>query len=153
MASHEFEKTSDKGKKQQQRQERHQSKLILMINNWVFNRDNQNRKNIKCTLADINVEIKLSSTTFARKNETVEDENDFRFDGHGARFPLNSLVHLLNSPGLISYLEQVLKLHEEDCGPIAKDLDDEEEEPDEAASEGTSEETEEISRKRKSTKK
>ena len=79
--------------------------LLLIINNWNFVRDNQNDSKVKkCSPADFQVQLKLSSTAF--RNVTNPD-CEFPFDKQAANFPYDSFLQLYKSNELRKFIREV----------------------------------------------
>lgn len=110
MSEHNY--VDAKGKK-------HQSCLVLSINNWRFNRNLNNLKAVKvpaCQLENWVVEIKLSSTAFSGGNsvKAVKANNGYLlyFDTNGLHMGYDSFMGLIKKPEFLKFLEKVRQTYE-----------------------------------------
>ena len=115
--------------------------LLLIINNWNFVRDTQLQAMVKkCTPADFQVQLKLTSTAF--RNASNPD-CEFPFDKQAANFPYESFLQLHQSSGLKRFIRELRETYEDVEGvSLEGDEEEEEEEEEEANKEG-----EELGRK------
>ena len=99
--------------------------LLLIINNWNFVRDTQLQAMVKkCTPADFQVQLKLTSTAF--RNASNPD-CEFPFDKQAANFPYESFLQLHQSSGLKRFVRELKETYE-DVEGISLEGDEEEEE-------------------------
>ena len=102
--------------------------LLLIINNWNFVRDTQLQAMVKkCTPADFQVQLKLTSTAF--RNASNPD-CEFPFDKQAANFPYESFLQLHQSSGLKRFVRELKETYE-DVEGISLEGDEEEEEEEE----------------------
>ena len=102
--------------------------LLLIINNWNFVRDTQLQAMVKkCTPADFQVQLKLTSTAF--RNASNPD-CEFPFDKQAANFPYKSFLQLHQSSGLKRFIRELKETYE-DVEGISLEGDEEEEEEEE----------------------
>jgi hypothetical protein len=102
--------------------------LLLIINNWNFVRDTQLQAMVKkCTPADFQVQLKLTSTAF--RNASNPD-CEFPFDKQAANFPYESFLQLHQSSGLKRFIRELKETYE-DVEGISLEGDEEEEEEEE----------------------
>ena len=98
--------------------------LLLIINNWNFVRDTQLQAMVKkCTPADFQVQLKLTSTAF--RNASNPD-CEFPFDKQAANFPYESFLQLHQSSGLKRFVRELKETYE-DVEGISLEGDEEEE--------------------------
>jgi hypothetical protein len=98
--------------------------LLLIINNWNFVRDTQLQAMVKkCTPADFQVQLKLTSTAF--RNASNPD-CEFPFDKQAANFPYESFLQLHQSSGLKRFIRELKETYE-DVEGISLEGDEEEE--------------------------
>ena len=106
--------------------------LLLIINNWNFVRDTQLQAMVKkCTPADFQVQLKLTSTAF--RNASNPD-CEFPFDKQAANFPYESFLQLHQSSGLKRFVRELKETYE-DVEGISLEGDEEEEEEEEEGEE------------------
>ena len=106
--------------------------LLLIINNWNFVRDTQLQAMVKkCTPADFQVQLKLTSTAF--RNASNPD-CEFPFDKQAANFPYESFLQLHQSSGLKRFIRELKETYE-DVEGISLEGDEEEEEEEEEGEE------------------
>ena len=99
--------------------------LLLIINNWNFVRDNQNDSKVKkCSPADFQVQLKLSSTAF---RNVSNPDCEFPFDKQAANFPYDSFLQLYKSNELRKFIREVRETYLAFEGPLP-DADEEEDE-------------------------
>ena len=85
--------------------------LLLIINNWNFVRDTQLQAMVKkCTPADFQVQLKLTSTAF--RNASNPD-CEFPFDKQAANFPYESFLQLYQSSGLKRFIRELRETYED----------------------------------------
>ena len=102
--------------------------LLLIINNWNFVRDTQLQAMVKkCTPADFQVQLKLTSTAF--RNASNPD-CEFPFDKQAANFPYESFLQLHQSSGLKRFVRELRETYE-DVEGISLEGDEEVEEEEE----------------------
>ena len=102
--------------------------LLLIINNWNFVRDTQLQAMVKkCTPADFQVQLKLTSTAF--RNASNPD-CEFPFDKQAANFPYESFLQLHQSSGLKRFIRELKETYE-DVEGISLEGDEEQEEEEE----------------------
>ena len=102
--------------------------LLLIINNWNFVRDTQLQAMVKkCTPADFQVQLKLTSTAF--RNASNPD-CEFPFDKQAANFPYESFLQLHQSSGLKRFVRELKETYE-DVEGISLEGDEEQEEEEE----------------------
>jgi len=106
--------------------------LLLIINNWNFVRDTQLQAMVKkCTPADFQVQLKLTSTAF--RNASNPD-CEFPFDKQAANFPYESFLQLHQSSGLKRFVRELKETYE-DVEGISLEGDEEQEEEEEEGEE------------------
>ena len=106
--------------------------LLLIINNWNFVRDTQLQAMVKkCTPADFQVQLKLTSTAF--RNASNPD-CEFPFDKQAANFPYESFLQLHQSSGLKRFIRELKETYE-DVEGISLEGDEEQEEEEEEGEE------------------
>ena len=106
--------------------------LLLIINNWNFVRDTQLQAMVKkCTPADFQVQLKLTSTAF--RNASNPD-CEFPFDKQAANFPYESFLQLHQSSGLKRFVRELRETYE-DVEGISLEGDEEQEEEEEEGEE------------------
>ena len=106
--------------------------LLLIINNWSFVRDTQLQAMVKkCTPADFQVQLKLTSTAF--RNASNPD-CEFPFDKQAANFPYESFLQLHQSSGLKRFIRELKETYE-DVEGISLEGDEEQEEEEEEGEE------------------
>lgn len=120
----------------------HESHFVLIVSNWHFVRDNQERKNCPpCKSDDCNISIKLSSTSFKAgptdlaqggglEPESKTDDGFF-FDRSGVIIPYSAFVSLMEDARFTQeYLPLVRKEYERLCGRLSLGDEDEGEDED-----------------------
>lgn len=93
------------------------TKLVLIVSNWHFNRDHQQNREFKpCTVNDCTVQLKFSSTEFATEKSLGEP---YHFDKHGVVFPYATFVALLRHVTFIhQFMIDVKDKYEQLEGPL-----------------------------------
>lgn len=107
----------NKGKQQAEKKESFVvSKLVLVISNWGFVRDQEGAAKFKkCTPHDVSIGLKLDSTAFRPADKSVVKSH--YFDRNGASIPYPAFLSLLKDPDFTgSYMKNVQKRFEEDTG-------------------------------------
>lgn len=115
-----------------------ETKLVVVLSNYHFNRAGQQEQQQRggferCTPQDCSVGLKFSSTDFASKEGSEDDER--YFDKHGLLIPYPAFVSLLGSRDFNEFLKdaeakwKVSSGHAEASVPRdAREVDEEEEE-------------------------
>jgi len=105
LSSHQVEKFERDQDQQQKRKSAKKkapvelitSQLVLNISNWGFVRDltqAKTNKFVPCSVLDVNVAFKLSSTVFKSQRQGGEP-SDFHFDRNGAVLPFAAFISLI----------------------------------------------------------
>lgn len=85
------------------------SKVVIVLSNYHFNRDQQSAKFRPCTLADCTVGVKYSSSEFApriedKNPESKEREIGFNFDKFGLLAPYVAFASLLTDKDFAAFV-------------------------------------------------
>ena len=92
------------------------SNLMLIVNNWGFVRDTQEKAKVRqCELSNFQVQLKLSSTAF---RNAQNPDTTHPYDRHSANFNFDSFVFLMNSESFRTWMREVKRLYEEQEGPM-----------------------------------
>ena len=122
LTNHRFDlkKKETYGKKSRKTQEKKGlSQLVLIVNNWAFVRDNQDKADVEnCALKDFQVQLKLSSSAFRGPNNS---DKIYAFDRNGASFPLYGFMQLLKSATVQKFVANVKQLFEKFEGPFPEE--------------------------------
>lgn len=100
------------------------SKLVLVISNWGFVRDQEgNPKFQKCTPHDVSIGFKLDSTAFRPADKSIVKPR--YFDRNGASIPYPAFLSLMKDESFVfEYMSKLQKRFEEDTGRnLAKEFE------------------------------
>lgn len=94
------------------------TKLVLIISNWSFVRDNaNNRRRIKCTAQDVTIGLKLSSTDFRSGSSQQTNKTGYDFDKNGLTLPYSAFLSLLKDENFTDdYMTKVKTRYTSDTG-------------------------------------
>ena len=108
---------SENSRGEKRKQENIITKLVLIISNWSFVRDNKaNPRKIRCTNQDVTIGLKLASSAF-RTGRLDDRRQPYDFDKNGLVLPYAAFLSLIKSTDFTSaYINKVKDHYEEDTG-------------------------------------
>lgn len=94
------------------------TKLVLIISNWSFVRDNKtNPKKIKCTNQDVTIALKLASSFFRTAPPTDQKRQPYDFDKTGLIMPYSAFLSLLRNKDFTDgYIKKIRDHYARDTG-------------------------------------
>ena len=94
------------------------TKLILIINNWSFVRDNKaNKRKIRCSAQDVVIGFKLASSAFRTSASDGSRNEGYDFDKNGLVLPYPAFISLMrNSAFTDAYVDKIRQHYQEDTG-------------------------------------